>query len=112
MPPASTNPCAWRFPMKKCLGILSVVAVCLLAVAPAKAADPGSRYADAFVLIEQGRTAEEQSDFATASQKYQESLGILHGIQSDSPDWNAQMVEYRVKDCQEHYDKIKAKAPA
>ena len=101
--------------MKKRLAVLFAIAACLLAVVPAKsvrAADPGSRYADAFVLIEQGQAAEEKSDLATAYHKYQASLDILHTIRSDSPDWNAQMVEYRLKDCQSRFDAVKAKLPS
>ena len=66
--------------MKKRLAVLFAIALCLLAVVPAKsakAADPGSRYADAFVLIEQGQAAEEKSDLATAYHKYQASLDSL-----------------------------------
>lgn len=100
--------------MKNCLAVLFVLASCLFsAVLPkcAWAADPGDRYSDAFVLIQQGQIAEEKSDLATAYHKYRAALDTLHAIQADSPDWNAQMVEYRLKDCQSHFDAIKAKLP-
>jgi chromosome segregation ATPase len=102
------------FLMKKRLVVLFATALCLLATVPAKsawAADPGSRYADAFVLIEQGQAAEEKSDLATAYRSYQSALNTLHSIRTDSPDWNAQMVEYRLKDCQARFDAVKAKVP-
>jgi DNA repair exonuclease SbcCD ATPase subunit len=100
--------------MKKRLVVLFVTALCLLAAVPAKsawAADPGSRYADAFVLIEQGQAAEEKSDLAAAYRSYQSALSTLHSIRTDAPDWNAQMVEYRLKDCQARFDAVKAKLP-
>jgi hypothetical protein len=100
--------------MKKCLVILFAIALCLLAVVPvipAWAVDPGTRYADAFVLIEQGQAAEEKADLATAYHNYQSALSTLHSIRTDSPDWNAQMVEYRLKDCQARFDAIKTKLP-
>ena len=100
--------------MKKRLVVLFATALCLLATVPGKsawAADPGSRYADAFVLIEQGQAAEEKSDLATAYHNYQSALNTLHTIRTDSPDWNAQMVEYRLKDCQSRFDAVKAKLP-
>jgi DNA repair exonuclease SbcCD ATPase subunit len=100
--------------MKKRLAVLFAITLCLWAVMPAKsarAADPGSRYADAFVLIEQGQAAEGKSDFATAYRSYQSALNALHSIRTDSPDWNAQMVEYRMKDCQSRFDAVKAKLP-
>ena len=100
--------------MKNRLVVLSAVAVCLLSVVFARstrAADPGPRYADAFVLIEQGQTAEEKSDLATAYHKYEAALNTLHTIRTDSPDWNAQMVDYRLKDCQSRFDAVKAKLP-
>src|ERR1039457_3242878 len=102
------------FLMKKRLVFLFATALCLMSALPARstwAADPGPRYADAFVLIEQGQTAEEKSDLATAYHKYQAALDMLHTIRTDAPDWNAQMVEYRLKDCQSHFDAIKAKLP-
>jgi hypothetical protein len=102
------------FLMKKRLVILFAIALCLLVVAPAMpawAADPGTRYADAFVLIEQGQTAEEKADLVTAYHNYQSALSTLHSIRTDSPDWNPQMVEYRLKDCQARFDAIKAKLP-
>jgi predicted nucleic acid-binding Zn-ribbon protein len=102
------------FLMKKRLVVLFAIALCLLATMPGKsawAADPGSRYADAFVLIEQGQAAEEKSDLATAYHNYQSALSTLHTIRTDSPDWNAQMVEYRLKDCQSRFDAVKAKLP-
>ena len=88
--------------------------MCLSATVPAKyawAADPGSRYADAFVLVEQGQAAEEKSDLATAYRSYQSALSILHSIRIDAPDWNPQMVEYRLKDCQSRFDAVKTKLP-
>ena len=100
--------------MKKRLVVLFAIALCLLATMPGKsawAADPGSRYADAFVLIEQGQAAEEKSDLATAYHSYQSALSTLHTIRTDSPDWNAQMVEYRLKDCQSRFDAVKSKLP-
>jgi hypothetical protein len=100
--------------MKKRLVVLFATALCLLAAVSARsawAADPGSRYADAFVLIEQGQAAEEKSDLATAYRSYQSALSALHSIRTDSPDWNSQMVEYRLKDCQSRFDAIKAKLP-
>jgi hypothetical protein len=102
------------FLMKKRLVVLFATALCLLATVPAKsawAADPGARYADAFVLIEQGQAAEEKSDLATAYRNYQSALNALHSIRTDSPDWNAQMVEYRLKDCQSRFEAVKAKLP-
>src|ERR1017187_6321473 len=100
--------------MKIRLAVLFVVASCLFSAGMpmgAKAADPGDRYSDAFVLIQQGQAAEEKSDLSTAYQKYHTALDILHAIRIDSPDWNTQMVEYRLKDCQAHFDAIKAKIP-
>ena len=100
--------------MKKCVVVRFALVLCLVSVAftqPARAADPGSRYSDAFVLIQQGQAAEEKSDLATAYHRYQDALNVLHSIRTDSPDWNAQMVEYRLKDCQSHFDAVKTKLP-
>jgi chromosome segregation ATPase len=100
--------------MKNRFAVCSTLAFCLFAifVVPTWAADPGARYSDAFILIQQAQTAEEKSDHATAYQRYQEALDILHGIRTDSPNWNGQMVEYRLKDCQSHLDAVKAQLPA
>ena len=75
----------------------------------------GSVMRTAFVLEQSDYSAaiaERNQIFATAYHKYQASLDILHTIRSDSPDWNAQMVEYRLKDCQSRFDAVKAKLPS
>ena len=100
--------------MKNRLAVVVALASCLFSAALPKlawATDPGSRYSDAFVLIQQAQAAEEKSDLATAYRKYLAARDTLHAIRTDSPDWNAQMVEYRLKDCESHFDAIKAKLP-
>jgi predicted nucleic acid-binding Zn-ribbon protein len=101
--------------MKKRLAVLFVALVSCVFVAaltkPAWADDAGSRYSDAFILIQQGQTAEGQSDHATAYHKYHEALDILHAIRTDWPGWNSQMVEFRLRDCQSRFDAVKAKLP-
>jgi predicted nucleic acid-binding Zn-ribbon protein len=77
----------------------------------AVAADPGTRYADAFILIQQGDVAQKNADSATANQKYTAAIEILRAIRTDAPDWNPQMVEYRLKDVTTRVEGAKPKTP-
>jgi predicted nucleic acid-binding Zn-ribbon protein len=100
--------------MKNRLAVLFTLASCLISAAlskPAWAMDPGSRYSDAFVLIQQGQAAEDKADLVTAYQRYHGALDILRAIRTEVPDWNGQMVEYRLKDTESHFEAIKAKLP-
>jgi hypothetical protein len=108
----------WRsqggLPMKNRLAVAVTLASCLLTAAhpkPAWAIDPGTSYSDAFVLVQQGQAAEEKADLVTAYQKYRGALDILHTIRTEQPDWNGQMVEFRLKDTESHFEAIKAKLP-
>jgi hypothetical protein len=101
-------------PMKNRLAVLFTLASCVLSAAlpkTARASDPGSRYSDAFVLIQQGQAAEDKADLVTAYQRYHGALDILRTIRTEEPDWNGQMVEYRLKDTESHFEAIKAKLP-
>src|ERR1043166_5426766 len=75
------------------------------------AADPGGRYADAFILIQEAEAAEQKSDYASAYQRYSAALDALRSIRTETPDWKTQMVEYRLKDLTARLEAIKAKAP-
>ena len=100
--------------MKNRLAVVVALALCLFSAAFPKSAwatDPGTRYSDAFVLIQQAQVAEERSDLPTAYRKYLAARDILRAVRTDSPEWNSQMVEYRLKDCESHFDAIKAKLP-
>jgi predicted nuclease with TOPRIM domain len=75
------------------------------------AADTGSRYADAFILVQQGDAAEKKSDTANAYQKYSAALEILHSIRAETPDWKPKMVDYRLKDVTARVEATKPKPP-
>jgi predicted nuclease with TOPRIM domain len=73
--------------------------------------DTGKRYSDAFILAQQGATAEKKSDTPEAYQKYSAALEILRSIRTDTPDWKPQMVEFRLKDVTARVEATKPKAP-
>src|ERR1017187_1877276 len=101
--------------MKNRLGVLSPFVMCVLfLVLPksARATDPGNRYSDAVVLIQEAEDAEQKADYVNALPKYNEALNILHDIRTASPDWKANMVEFRVNDCESHLSQLKTKLGA
>jgi hypothetical protein len=83
----------------------------LTLVGQAVAADPGSRYADAFILIQQGDAAQKNADSGAALQKYNAAIQILRAIRADTPDWNPQMVDYRLKDVTARVEAANPKVP-
>jgi hypothetical protein len=98
--------------MKNRLGTLFSLVWCVLFVVlpkSARATDPGNRYTDAVVLIQEAENAEGKSDYASALPKYRDALNILHDIRTVSPDWKANMVEFRVNDCESHLNQLKTK---
>ena len=98
--------------MKNRLGVLFSLVWCVLFVVlpkSARATDPGNRYTDAVVLIQEAEDAEGRADYANALPKYHDALNILHDIRTASPDWKANMVEFRVNDCESHFSQLKTK---
>src|SRR5207247_4213100 len=89
------------------------LAFILATIAVARAVDdPGQTYGDAFILLQEAQNAEANSDWATATAKYSAAGELLRGIRSSNPDWNPQVVEYRLKDVAQKLDAAKAKVPA
>lgn len=88
-----------------------VLSLFVVVHAASAAPDPGATYADAFVLIQEGQTAEQGSDFATAAQKYNFAIDLLRGIRKDSADWNPQVVEFRLKDAVDKLEAVRGKVP-
>ncbi len=98
--------------MKNRLGVLFSLVWCVLFLMlpkSARATDPDHRYTDAVVLIQEAEDAEEKADYASAFPKYHDALNILHDIRTASPDWKANMVEFRVNDCESHLSQLKTK---
>ena len=72
--------------MKKYLVLfLSLIAALNLARADA---DPGQQYAEAFILLQDGQTAEQAADWGAALQKYSAAVDLLNSIRKAAPDWN------------------------
>ena len=78
---------------------LLLIGLTISATIARAAGDPAKLYTDAYILIRDGERAEAKSDWAAAQAKYAAAQNILEGIRKDSPDWSAQMVEFRLKDC-------------
>ena len=91
------------------LVFLSLLAALNLARADA---DPGPQYANAFILLQDGQAAEQNSDWGAAFQKYNSAIEILRGIRKDAPGWNPHVVEYRLKDINDKLEAVRGKVPA
>jgi chromosome segregation ATPase len=75
------------------------------------AEDPGQSYADAFILIQDGQADEAKSDWASAAAKYNAAADKLRALRAENPDWNPQVVEYRLRDVGTKLDALKTKLP-
>jgi DNA repair exonuclease SbcCD ATPase subunit len=99
--------------MKRPLPLILLCALCACVASKAFAADdPGAQFVDARFLVQDGDDAAAKGDWATAHAKYSSALKILQAIRSQSPEWNANVVEYRIKYCTEHLESLKDKLPA
>src|ERR1043166_8268813 len=66
------------------------------------AVDPGDRFLEVYFLVQDGDAAERASEWTKANAKYTAALEILREIQSKWPDWNPQIIEFRINYCNEH----------
>ena len=100
--------------MKKTLIFCQVLVLCsCLSVISrdARAASAAEqRYVDAYLLIEQGEAAEKKSDWELAQAKFSAALDILQEVKAKSPDWNPQMVDYRIRYCNSHLAAVKSRS--
>ncbi len=100
-------------PMKRILLTCLIFAVCLCGTTRVRAAeDPGDKFLEAYFLIQDGDTAEHNSDWGTATTKYSAARGILDQIKAQAPDWNPHIIEFRTQYVEEHLAALKAKVAA
>ena len=76
-------------------------ALVLLAGAPRLGAETADDFLKAYFLVQDGDAADKGSDSAKAIEKYAAALKILRDIKKASPDWNPNIIAYRVKYCSE-----------
>ncbi len=98
--------------MKKTLLLLSCALFALCLCGPARVwatDDPGDKFLEAYFLIQEGDSAEHQSDWTKASAKYTSALDVLGQIKSQSPDWNPHIIEFRTKYIEDHLAALKTK---
>ena len=102
--------------MKKVLLFCVVVALCNRGANQiCAAADPGDRFLEAYFLIQEADAAQRQADWAKADTKFNGALEILKEIKKDSPDWNPNIIEFRLKYVSDRLAELKSKlqpAPA
>jgi len=73
------------------------------------AVDPGDRFLEVYFQVQDGDAAERAGDWAKANAKFSAALEILREIQSNWPEWNPHIIEFRTKYCAEHVDALKPK---
>lgn len=84
---------------------LLVAALILLAGVPRLCAETADDFLKAYFLVQDGDAADKGSDSAKAIEKYSAALKILRDIKKASPDWNPNIIAYRVKYCSERIAK-------
>ena len=101
--------------MKKTFLLLSCALFAMGLCGPARVwatDDPGDKFLEAYFLIQEGDSAERQSDWTKATAKYTSALDILGQVKSQSPDWNPHIIEFRTKYLEEHLAALKKKLAA
>jgi uncharacterized protein DUF6263 len=68
----------------------------LLALPTARAQDPDDQYVQVFALIQQADALDSKGESAAALAKYRRALGELDSLRNEHPDWNAQVMSFRM----------------
>jgi len=96
--------------MKRILLLFLVLTVCLCGATRVRAAeDPGDKFLEAYFLIQDGDTAEHNSDWVKANAKFSAAHEILDQIKTQNPEWNPHIIEFRTKYVEDHLAALKAK---
>lgn len=95
--------------MRKFVYLATIVAATISV--PLLQAETADDFLKAYFLIQDGDTAEKGSDNGKAVEKYSSALEILRDIKRTSPDWNPNIITYRLKYCAEHIIKDGGKVP-
>ncbi|MBV9463794.1 MAG: tetratricopeptide repeat protein [Verrucomicrobiae bacterium] len=65
----------------------------------ALAEDPADQFLKAYFLIQDGDTAKKSDEKDKAIEKYNGALDVLKKIQGSSPEWNPNIINFRIKYC-------------
>lgn len=96
--------------MKKVLLFCVAIALCNRGATQLWAApDPGDRFLEAYFLIQEADAAQRQADWVKADTKFNAALEILKEIKSDSPDWNPNIIDFRLKYVSDRLAELKTK---
>jgi len=64
-----------------------------------QAQDPADDFLKAYFLLQDGDTAKKAGEKDKAIEKYNGALDVLRKIQVESPDWNPNIINFRIKYC-------------
>jgi regulator of replication initiation timing len=78
--------------------MLVLLGVALFATA-VHAQDPADDFLKAYFLLQDGDTAKKAGEKDKAIEKYNGSLEVLRRIQVENPDWNPNIINFRIKYC-------------
>ena len=96
--------------MKRILLSCLVLAVCLCGTTRVRAAeDPGDKFLEAYFLIQDGDSAEHNSDWVKATTKFNAAHEILDQIKTQNPEWNPHIIEFRTKYVEIHLAALQPK---
>src|SRR3989344_4312326 len=66
------------------------------------AQDPADDFLKAYFLLQDGDTAKKAGEKDKAIEKYNGALDVLKKIQIENPDWNPNIINFRIKYCMEN----------
>jgi tetratricopeptide (TPR) repeat protein len=81
--------------------VLVILGVAIFAPA-IRAQDPADDFLKAYFLLQDGDTAKKSNEKEKAIEKYNGALDVLRKIQLENPDWNPNIINFRIKYCTEN----------
>ena len=94
--------------MKRCLALLLFNMVCLVVGPWASASDAGFQFLEAYFAIQQGDAAIREGNAARAEAKFTRALDTLREIKTTVPEWNPEIVQYRLTYCENQLARLRA----
>lgn len=91
--------------MYRILSITSLLLITTFWMPSSVRADTADDFLKAYFQVQDGDAAEKSGDGKKASDKYNAALRILKNIKKSAPDWNPNIIAYRIKYCTEHIAK-------
>ena len=90
-----------KFPNRFLSAVFMTLSLVFFATA-GHAQDPADDFLKAYFLLQDGDTAKKAGEKDKAVEKYNGALDVLRRIQVETPDWNPNIINFRIKYCTEN----------